>query len=68
MAKMTFAIRSLWRTTWTPAQINASNFGTAHAISSNGSGNGCNVDWHKVTVYYTAVGWARKTLSLLGVG
>ncbi len=45
----------LWGTTWTPAQINASNFGTALAISSNGSGNWCNVDWHKVTVYYTPV-------------
>lgn len=46
----------LWGTTWTPAEINASNFGTALAISGNGSGNWCNVDWHKVTIYFTYVG------------
>ncbi len=58
----------LWGTTWTPTEINASDFGTAHAISGNGSGNGVLIDFHKVTVYYTTAGWARKTLSLLGVG
>lgn len=46
----------LWGTTWTAAQINASNFWTALAISGNGSGNWCNVDWHKVTIYFTYVG------------
>ena len=46
----------LWWTTWTPAQINASNFWTALAISSNGSWNQCSVDWHKVTIYFTYVG------------
>lgn len=46
----------LWGTTWTPAEINATNFGTALALSSNWSWNACSVDWHKVTIYFTYVG------------
>ena len=46
----------LWGTTWTPADINASNFGVA--LSANSSGTGAtrtaSVDYIQITVTYTA--------------
>ena len=46
----------LWGTTWTPADINASNFGVALSASSSGSGSTrtASVDYMQITVTYTA--------------
>lgn len=47
----------LWGTTWTPADVNASNFGAAFAATkpdSNGPGHTITVDYMSITVYYTA--------------
>lgn len=46
---------NLWGTTWTPADINASNFGVA--ISFNlGRGDEVRIDHVRITVYYTVSG------------
>lgn len=44
----------LWGTTWTPGDINDTNFGFGHrAISINALNATADVDYHKITVYYT---------------
>ena len=45
---------NLWGTTWTPAEINASNFGVALAVNSTNSRTG-SVDYITVTVTYIPV-------------
>ena len=44
----------LWGATWTPTDINASNFGTALAVQDTVGGKQGFVDYVRVTVYYTA--------------
>lgn len=46
----------LWGETWTPADINASNFGVA--IAQAVGGNTPSVDFVSITVYYTAPTYA----------
>lgn len=41
----------LWGTTWTPAQINASNFGVGFSATFTGLGS-LSVDHIRITVYY----------------
>lgn len=43
----------LWGTTWTPADINSSNFGAAYKITHTTGGGNVYVDYFKITVYYT---------------
>jgi hypothetical protein len=45
----------LWGTTWTPNDINASNFGAMLVATSSGA-NSANVDHIRITVYYTQPG------------
>ncbi len=46
----------LWGTTWTPAQINASNFGVRLKVDSdNGSARTASVDYIEVTVTYQPI-------------
>ncbi len=48
----------LWGETWTPADINASNFGFAIAAYRQGGGNGSSfarIDHIRITVYYSAL-------------
>lgn len=44
----------LWGTTWTPAQINASNFGLVFAAAYTSSGNdfAIAIDYFRITVYW----------------
>ena len=57
------AVNDLWGTTWTPAQINASNFGVALSIESESNQNRTGtVDYIQVTVTYLEVA-ANPTLS-----
>ncbi len=44
----------LWGTTWTPAEINNANFGVMLSAQSSQAGITANVDYIRVTVYYTA--------------
>jgi hypothetical protein len=43
----------LWGTTWTPANINASNFGFAIACEGVTGAGGCMIDHIRITVYYS---------------
>lgn len=44
----------LWGTTWTDAQINATNFGAAFSVNINGTQT-VSVDFIRITVYYTPI-------------
>lgn len=44
----------LWGTTWTPAQINANNFGVNLSVRAEGSSRDARVNYIRITVYYTA--------------
>lgn len=48
----------LWGTTWTPAEINAADFGVYFHVSQNLSsgGDNCYVDFIRVTIDYTPAG------------
>ena len=43
----------LWGTTWTPAEINAANFGVALAVVDEGASRTASVDYMQITVTYT---------------
>jgi len=43
----------LWGTTWTPAEINASNFGVALSVVAEYYSRTASVDYIQITVYYT---------------
>lgn len=43
----------LWGTTWTPADINATNFGVHFAAEAQSDNTDIDVDFIRVTVYYT---------------
>ena len=43
----------LWDITWTPAQINASNFGVAVSPKTIGDASDADINGVKITVYYT---------------
>lgn len=43
----------LWGTTWTPAEINSSNFGAGLQAADDASGCQLEVDAMRVTIYYT---------------
>lgn len=43
----------LWGTTWTPAEINANNFGATISVSSNANNRTAYIDYIRITVYYT---------------
>jgi hypothetical protein len=44
----------LWGTTWTPAQVNASNFGLRFRVQNSSGGSvTASVDYVEITVYYT---------------
>jgi hypothetical protein len=65
----------LWNTTWTPAEINASNFGAVLAATNASTNNSrtAAVDWMQITVTYTVPGsfnWytASSGGTLLGSG
>ncbi|SCY35094.1 PKD-like domain-containing protein [Flavobacterium caeni] len=45
----------LWGTTWTPAEINAGNFGAELRVEAEGSNRTASVDFMQITVYYTSV-------------
>ena len=47
----------LWGTTWTPAQINASNFGLRLRVDNDDTGNArtASIDHMRITVYYQPV-------------
>lgn len=55
----------LWGTTWTPAQLNASNFGFVLAVKATGTTkiNTARVDAITVTVYYTEAGTTKWATS-----
>ncbi|QBZ97669.1 Ig-like domain-containing protein [Flavobacterium sangjuense] len=46
-----------WGTTWTPADINATNFGAVLSVNANNSLT-ATVDYIKITVYYTTIGFS----------
>ena len=56
----------LWGTTWTPAQINASNFGFGLVVTASGATASASVDHIRITVYATGGSVSRRML--LGVG
>lgn len=60
----------LWGLSWTVADINASDFGTALAVTnSGGSTTTANVDHIRITVHYTpGASAAGGRMALLGVG
>ena len=43
----------LWGTTWTPAQINAADFGAALSVQAEGTTRTASVDYISITVHYT---------------
>lgn len=45
----------LWGTTWTPAEINANNFGSQLMAETENSSRTASVDFMQITVYYTSV-------------
>ena len=54
----------LWGTTWTPAQINASNFGLRfRARNVNGSSRTANADYVEIQVYWEVVSSSIGTLA-----
>ncbi len=55
----------LWNTTWTPADINASNFGAAVWNLAPAGGSTLSVDHIRVTVYYTVGGNPQNVLFAL---
>jgi hypothetical protein len=63
----------LWGTTWTPAQINASNFGLHfQARNTTSSTTTATVDYMEITVYYTvppdtSIGTVGTPVALVGV-
>ncbi len=46
-----------WGTTWTPAEINATNFGAVLSINANNSLT-ATVDYIRITVHYTTIGFS----------
>lgn len=60
----------LWGLSWTPSDIQASNFGVALASVSSGSINKqARLDVVKIRIYYTAAGAAvQATLPMTGIG
>jgi hypothetical protein len=46
-----------WGTTWTPANINAANFGAVLSVNVNNSLT-ATVDYIRITVYYTTIGFS----------
>lgn len=51
------SVTDLWGTTWTPADINASNFGVALSVTNlNSSIRTANVDYMRITITYTPAG------------
>lgn len=46
-----------WGTTWTPADINATNFGAVFSANANNSLT-VTVDYIRITVYYTTIGFS----------
>ncbi len=60
----------LWGTTWTPAQINASDFGVSLSVYNPGSWSGltAHVDYIRVTVTYTVAALTISTSSPLPGG
>ena len=59
----------MWGTTFTPAQVNASNFGFAMSakwlLVTPTYQFGCYVDYISMTVYYTLPGWTAPTDAVL---
>ena len=47
---------NLWAETWTPSDINSSNFGVGITITTNGGNVTVSVDHIRITVYYTVGG------------
>ncbi|MBF6640378.1 T9SS type A sorting domain-containing protein [Flavobacterium sp. J49] len=45
-----------WGTTWTPADINATNFGAVISVNANNSLT-ATVDYLKITIHYTTIGF-----------
>lgn len=63
----------LWGTTWTPAEINATNFGLSLRCTNPAGADDdgtLQVDAVSIDVYYTDAGGAaaKRTLALMGVG
>src|SRR5262249_4101780 len=46
----------LWGTSWTDSDINASNFGVVYQVGRTSGTITVNVDYLRITVYYTASG------------
>lgn len=46
----------MWGTSWTPAEINASNFGLTLKVEGGGGADTARVDHVRMTVYYTPAG------------
>jgi hypothetical protein len=44
----------MWGTTWTPAQVNASTFGIALQVQSDGIPATAQADWFTIEIFYTA--------------
>jgi len=60
----------LWGTTWTPADINAANFGAAIAVtevSSRGTSETAYVDHMTITVYYAPPGSCTKAAATVSI-
>jgi len=49
-----------WGTTWTPADINAANFGAVLSVNANNSLT-ASVDHLRITVYYTTIGFSPSS-------
>lgn len=64
-AKTYGGVADLWGETWTPAQINDSNFGVALSAQMATTGVYARVDYIKITITYETVSAHR---ALLGVG
>lgn len=59
----------LWGTTWTPAEVNAANFGCAIAATiTNAVARTASVDLITITVTYTEAAAVKQRRALLGVG
>jgi hypothetical protein len=58
---------SLWDTTWTPAEINASTFGVDVVVNSLMGGQGTvEIDSVQITIYYTEASGRRRIIIMKG--
>ena len=54
------SVTDTWGTTWTPANINATNFGAVLSVSANNNLT-ATVDFIKITIHYTTIGFSPSS-------